>query len=119
MLVKLQQQKRLIEQHLTWLNQEIEAESGQASPVVSTPLQSPQPVVKPQPPVEPEIQPAAPQPPPDEEVIEEISEELISRYSGESDRREMNPKLGCVLYFVGALGFIIAVVYAIYWFGYR
>lgn len=121
-LNNLQKQKQLIQDHLHWLDQEILAESGKtggsstAAPQAVPALQpSPPPEVSGQTEAVPATSPSAP----DEKVLEKISEDLISKYSRDTGRKEMNPKLGCVLYFAGALGFIVAVVYAIYWFGYR
>ena len=118
-LDKLREQKRLIEQHLNWLNQEIESESGTAPAPTPTPVQASQPVSPAPEPEQPTVQAVTPQPSEDDANLDQISEDLISQYAGESDRREMNPKVGCILYFVGAFAFIAAVIYAIYWFGYR
>ncbi|MCZ6674952.1 MAG: hypothetical protein O7C75_18635 [Verrucomicrobia bacterium] len=120
-LSKLQQQKRLIEEHLRWLEQEIEAESGQSVDSAKPEAQESTPPI----PVTTAIPlgskdtPIASAPVQEEESVEGISDELISRYAHASARREMDPKLGCILYAVGALAFIALVIFAIYWFGYR
>lgn len=123
-LEQLKHQKSLLEEHLQWLDQEIARENG-SSRISATPQPGPpesENPVNPQPVLQsPANNPAAGTHPTEarEEEAEVLSEQLISQYGNVSSRREMDPRLGLVLFFGGILGILALIIFLIYWFGYR
>ena len=123
-------------EHLAWLDQEITIESGSQikeadpiaiesgseagiqKPILKVAASSTQQTVKPTPLAE-ELPVAAKTAEPEDENIEQLSDQLISQFSNSDIRHEMDPKLGLALYFGGALGILAIVVFLFYWFGYR
>jgi len=124
-LSSLNRQKQLIEEHLRWLELEIANESGQSATPPETDSQSenlespteaiPFPPIK-TPAVALEVE--APEEEGEEES-EQMAEQIISQYGQFSSSREMDPRLGLVLFFGGILGFLALTIFLFYWFGYR
>ena len=128
-LNNLKRQKQLIEEHLRWLDAEIIAETGvkwesgksedSKDPASIAPF--------PTPPVEDKSQDTSSIPQvaaleaqnEDDINVDELSDQLITQYGNAAARREMDPRLGLVLFFGGLLGFMGLVVFLFYWFGYR
>ena len=54
-----------------------------------------------------------------EEESEQMAEQIISQYGQFSSSREMDPRLGLVLFFGGILGFLTLTIFLFYWFRYR
>ena len=126
-LNQLTHQKRLLEEHLRWLDREIAQESGLkiSSDASNLPPAEREVVNLPQ--VQNHssteqletVKPAAFDNREEIDETEILSEQLISQYAHVSGRREMDPKLGLILFFGGILGFLALTVFLFYWFGYR
>ena len=114
-LSSLNRQKQLIEEHLRWLELEIANESSQSENLESPTEAIPFPPIK-TPAVALEVE--APEEEGEEES-EQMAEQIISQYGQFSSSREMDPRLGLVLFFGGILGFLALTIFLFYWFGYR
>ncbi len=102
-LKDLQRQHALAREQLAWLEREIARESGQ-----SPPLAAPLPLTPgPQPRVVPPEPPTASQAAADAEAI-------LAQYRPAPEAVQKNVKLGCFLYFFGALGLLLLGVLAVY-----
>ncbi len=118
-LANLTRQRQLIEEHLQWLDSEIANEIPEGAQIASassidrsTPTHAAiEPL--PTPPV------AAIQTEEAEEDVDALTDQLISQYAHVSTRREMDPRLGLILFFGGILGLMGLAVFLFYWFGYR
>lgn len=118
-LASLTHQRQLIEEHLQWLNTEIANEIPEGTHIanVSSGNRSTLPT------------PSALEPDPktiaaieNQEAVGDVdalTDQLISQYAHASTRREMDPRLGLILFFGGILGLMGLVVFLFYWFGYR
>lgn len=121
-LAKLKRQKQLIEEHLFWLEQEIASESGESIPAPASTTEPVSPATRgksisfPQPETPAT---AAFEENSEKDETEIITEQLIAQYGHVSTRRQMDPRLGLILFFGGILGFLSLVVFLFYWFGYR
>lgn len=121
-LDQLKRQKKLLEEHLRWLDSEIVRENGQtmaeSTPETAAPV-SPESIASlPQAENHTNFPAAAARTTRDDDA-EALSDQLISQYGHVSSRREMDPRLSLVLFFGGVLGFLSLVVFLVYWFGYR
>lgn len=118
-LASLNRQRQLIEEHLRWLDTEIANESPEATHMDSessgnkstTPTHS---ALEPGPKTIAAIETKEAV-----EDVEALTNQLISQYGCVSTRREMDPRLGLLLFFGGILGLMGLVVFLFYWFGYR
>ena len=102
-LASLTRQKQLIEEHLRWLDAEIANESPATILKSNTPA-----AIEPTPAAAFETvstsNAAATPSQMAEEDLEALTERLISQYAHVSTRREIDPRLGLVLFFGGLLG---------------
>ena len=120
---KLKHQKQLLEEHLQWLDAEIASEAGQvqdpgkAQPETTEAVAAPVTIPISQSNEQSTVSAARQEQ--SESDLEELSEQLISQYSHETLHREMDPRLGLLIYFGGALVVIALVIFLFYWFGYR
>jgi hypothetical protein len=97
-LEELQRQRRLIQEHLTWLDQEIAKEAGASpSPGETLPI-APQVSAKP---VSIEVQPARAEP---------MGDEILARYHEDPQSLQGNVKRGCFTLFGVALALVALVV---------
>lgn len=118
-LASLTRQRQLIEEHLQWLDSEIANEIPEGAQIPTAPsVGRPTPIhsaiVEPTPNAVAAIETEAVA-----EDVDALTDQLISQYAHVSTRREMDPRLGLVLFFGGMLGLIGIVVFLFYWFGYR
>ncbi len=115
-LASLTRQRQLIVEHLRWLDTEISNENAEGAQIPSAPSDhrsTPLPL-EPAPAVVAAIETEEV-----EEDVDALTDKLISQYAHVSTRREMDPRLGLVLFFGGMLGLIGLVIFLFYWFGYR
>ena len=98
-LTELQRQRALIQDHLTWLDQEIAAASGQAVAPSTSALRAAQPAV-------PAVVAAAPEEP--------LADELLAKFTADKKSSVQGVKKGCVQLF--ALGMVLLVlgIYGLY-----
>jgi hypothetical protein len=126
-LNQLTHQKQLLEEHLRWLDQEIANESGQKNSLVESGIPPTEEAATPLLHVQKQssfeqvdpVKAAAFDTGKEIDETEILSEQLISQYAHVSSRREMDPRMGLILFFGGILGFLALTVFLVYWFGYR
>jgi hypothetical protein len=96
-LNELRRQRALLQQHLDWLDREINREAGPATPVVSSPST-----------------PTSPQ-----DVTTATPEAMPGDFIPDPESAGRQARLGCWLYLVAAFALLGAILLAIYWTNYR
>jgi len=114
-LNELLRQRAIIQEHLTWLDRQIIAESDGISPLAPTPtalseLENGQGQFMPAPPV---FTPASMV---EATRTEKEAEAILADYKKDSQRQQSDIKRGCFLYFLGALAFVSLVTFLFYFF---
>ena len=116
-LNELLRQRALIQEHLSWLDRQIIAESDGISPLASPASTADHPEAGKQPLVSTPL-------PFDNEGLaqvavaqnEQVAEAIMADYKKDPERQRSDIKRGCFLYFIGALAFVSLVVFLFYFF---
>jgi hypothetical protein len=114
-LNELLRQRALIQEHLSWLDRQIIAESDGISPL-SPPSTSPGPSEGGKQPLVTTPLPFAPAGLPGSPPSDHEGDAILEDYKKDSHRQQSDIKRGCFLYFLGALAFVSLVVFLFYFF---
>ena len=100
---ELRRQRDLLREHLAWIEREIAAESqrSETAPILEAPKEE-APVFE---------RPLDVPPPP---VDDREAEEILSEYRAQGASLAKQTRRGCLLYFVLAMGLLIAALFAFY-----